>query len=120
MTTEILGARTGDFLLGDPSTISYEYVTVASGQVLDAGTVLGKITVSGKYAAYDNTAVDGTQVAVCVLLDNCDASGGDQAAAAVSRLAEVQTDKLVWHANNDAAAKLAGIADMASAFVIAR
>jgi len=34
---------------------------------LEPGTVLGKITASGKYAAHDRAAVDGTETAVAVL-----------------------------------------------------
>ena len=39
--------------------------------------MVGKITASGKYTAYDNDAVDGSQAAVGILLFDCDASGGD-------------------------------------------
>jgi len=58
-------------------------VTVASGEgVLEAGTVLGKVTASGKYAAYDNAASDGTQTAVAILADKVDATSSDQLAPA--------------------------------------
>lgn len=61
-----------------------ETITVASG-TLEPGTVLGKITASGKYAAHDPAAVDGTETAVAVLWGKADAAGGDVAAVALIR-----------------------------------
>lgn len=61
-----------------------ETITVAAG-TLDPGTVLGKITASGKYAAHDPAAVDGTETAVAVLWGKADASGGDVPAVALVR-----------------------------------
>lgn len=56
-------------------------IVVASGEgVLTKGTVLGKITASGKFAAYDNAASDGSQTAVGVLGCDVDASSGDVSA----------------------------------------
>ncbi len=43
-----------------------------------AGTVLGKITASGKYAPYDDTADDGTEDAVCILAQDANVSTGDR------------------------------------------
>jgi hypothetical protein len=63
-----------------------ETVTIASGAgPLAPGTVLGKITASGKYAAHDPAATDGTETAVAVLWGKVDASGGDAPAVAVVR-----------------------------------
>lgn len=51
-------------------------IIVASGQDLAAGTVLGRITVSGEFAAYDADVdpADGTESAVAILGEACDAS----------------------------------------------
>ena len=49
-----------------------------SGQNLAAGTVLGIITASSDFSAYDNGHSDGTEVAVGILLDDCDAINGDK------------------------------------------
>lgn len=62
-----------------------EVVTIASGNALSDGTVLGKITASGKYAAYDDTETDGTQTAVGILLGDVDASSADKTAAILAR-----------------------------------
>lgn len=53
-------------------------VVVASGAgVLTRGTVLGKITASGKYKAYNNGASDGSEVAKLILAKNVDATSAD-------------------------------------------
>jgi len=49
--------------------------------VLHAGTVLGKITSSGKYGAYDNGAGDGRATAVGFLLESVNLKDGDVVAA---------------------------------------
>ena len=59
-------------------------VTVAAC-TLEPGTVLGRITASGKYAAHDPAAVDGTGTAVAVLWGKADASAGDVPAVALIR-----------------------------------
>jgi hypothetical protein len=61
----------------------YRQVTIASGQDLLAGTVLGKITSSGKYVAVDSTATDGSQLARMILSADCDATDADTFAMAI-------------------------------------
>ncbi len=80
-------------------TLSREAIVLASGAgSLIAGTVLGKVTASGKYKAYDNDAADGTQTAAAILAYDVDATSADQAAVGIVRLAEVWRDRLVWGA----------------------
>jgi hypothetical protein len=78
----------------DEGSLSRESITVLSGQDLVTGTVLGKITASGKYKAYNNGASDGSEVAAGILYAACDASDGDKAAVAIVRLAEVASARL--------------------------
>ncbi|NEX17981.1 MAG: hypothetical protein C1943_15520 [Halochromatium sp.] len=55
--------------------MSREEVTVLSGEDLVSGTVLGKITIGGKYVAYDDDGTDdGRRDAAGVLLYDCDAT----------------------------------------------
>ena len=61
-----------------------EVVTIAAGD-LSPGTVLGRITASGKYAAHDPGATDGTETAVAVLWGKVDATAGDVDAVALVR-----------------------------------
>jgi head decoration protein D len=121
MTTFTEPTRNLDVLAWEVSPqFSREKVTVASGAgVLGAGRVLGKITSSGKYAAYDNTASDGTQTAVGVLLYNIDATSADVVTVAVVRMAIVKTALLDW-GSNDSTGKTAGLADMAPNQIVAR
>lgn len=89
------GKHAGEFIasLGN-GTYSKENVTLISGQNLVAGSVLGKITASGKYTMVAPGASDGSQTAVAILWDNVDASGGDTKCVIVAREAEVNKDDL--------------------------
>ena len=51
--------------------------TIATGQVLARGSVLGKITASGKYLLSASAAVDGSQAPVVILEEDIDTTGGD-------------------------------------------
>jgi hypothetical protein len=87
MTTLTEGKHAGGFLIWEVlRDYTHETVTLASGAgKLDPGTVLGKITASGKYTAHDPAAVDGTETAVAVLWGKADATGGDVPAVALVR-----------------------------------
>lgn len=80
MTTITQGYLTGEWLIseapGDRSR-STVTVTVAGGVALPSGTVLGKITASGKFIKYADGASDGSQTAVGVLLNALPGTNGD-------------------------------------------
>ena len=85
MTTLTETTHAGGFLVWEAfRDYTRETITVATG-TLEPGTVLGRITASGKYAAHDPAAVDGTETAGAVLWGKADASGGDTLAVAVVR-----------------------------------
>lgn len=46
-------------------------------RIVKSGTVIGKVTATGKFGPYDNAAVDGRQTAVGHLLSTSDVSKGD-------------------------------------------
>lgn len=99
-------------------SISREAVTLAEGAgTLSAGSVLGTVTASGHFAAYDPEADDGTETAIAVLMQT--ASAGQQATAIV-RLAEVKKDALLWAVSLDAGQKATAYAELAQNFVLAR
>lgn len=101
------------FDLGDHSQ---EAVTIASGNSIEVGEVLGIVTASSKYAKYDNGAVDGTEVAVAVSREKVDASAADVTGVAVEkRVATLLKEGLVFDAGQDQAAQDAGIADLEAA-----
>lgn len=53
-------------------------IVIASGQNLAKGTLLGKVTATGKYKIYDTTKTDGTENLAGVLPFACDATSGDE------------------------------------------
>lgn len=114
--------RNLEFLLIEANgTLSREQITVVSGAgALGAGTVLGKITASGKYTAYDDDNVDGSETAAAILLYDADATSADVEAAVIVRDAEVKADKIVWAATNDATDITNGTADLVALNIIIR
>ncbi|MDZ4126594.1 MAG: head decoration protein [Hydrogenophaga sp.] len=85
MTTLTETTHPGGFLVWEAfRDYTRETITIAAG-ALDPGAVLGRITASGAYAAFDPAALDGTETAVAVLWGKADASGGDVPAVAVVR-----------------------------------
>ena len=73
----------GDLLKYEaPNLYSRDRVTVASGQNLPLGTVVGIVTATAKFKQLDPSAEDGTQVAAGVLLQACDAALIDRDAVA--------------------------------------
>lgn len=120
-STQTLG--TGAFLKSEgDDPIIFDEITVASGSgKLLAGTVLGKVTATGKYKPYDNDATDGTQTATHILYRDIDATSADVNVAAVTRLCEVWSERLVWGAGvTTQGEKDAAIVELAARFVIVR
>ena len=65
-------------------------MTAALNTKIPTGTVLGKITATGKYVAHNNGAADGSQTAAAVLIYDIDSGAArDVKAAAYTRDAEV-------------------------------
>jgi hypothetical protein len=88
----------GDLLKYEaPNLYSRDPITIANGQILALGAVLGVVTASGKAKAVDPSATDGSQSAAGVLLQPVDASTGDKKnGIAVTRHAIVADHALVW------------------------
>jgi hypothetical protein len=109
------GKHTGEFLLSEANGhYSRDKVTiVANSGDLVPGTLLGKITASGKYKPYNNANADGSEVAKAVLYRHVPTSAADQPAVVVARAAEVLGTALV---GNDAP----GTADLAAVGIIVR
>jgi Bacteriophage lambda head decoration protein D len=93
---------------------------VLSGQNVQDGAVLGKVTASGKYKALDPAAADGSQSAAGILYDAVDASAADAEGVAVVRLAEVNAAELVWPAGITAGQKTTALGQLAALTIIAR
>lgn len=70
-------------------------VVTQAGTALKSGTVLGKITASGKYVPYSNAASNGSEVAAGVLYSPLTAATGDMKAVGFVRDCEVIRATLV-------------------------
>ena len=80
------GVATHDALLaGNTHLLVGRKVTIAAGQNVTRGAVLGKVTASGKYALSLPDAADGSEVPDLVLADDCNASAGDKSVLAYAR-----------------------------------
>lgn len=81
------GMRTDVFtpdrlIADDADDIIGKGITLAAGQSLARGAILGKITATGKYALCTSGATDGSQTPTVILAQDCDANAGDAAAIA--------------------------------------
>ena len=75
--------RTGAYIEYEESPqLSREAITIAASGPLTVGTVLGRITTSGKYVALNTSASDGSQTAAAILWAAIDATGADVKAVA--------------------------------------
>lgn len=121
MTTLTESTHAGEFLISEEDNCySRDAVTVVSGQNLKAGAVLGKITASGKWAAHDPAASDGSQNAAGVLFEAVDATVADKIGVVIQRVAQVNGDEILWKTGITAPQKTAGIAALAAIGVIVR
>lgn len=107
--------HTLEFLLSEGNgQISRETITVAEGQKLEAGTVLGKITASGFYTQLDPAAADGSEAAAAILIAACDATDADTKAAVIARDAEVSDARLTWPVGISQPEKASAVAELAA------
>jgi len=99
--------HTGEFLKSEANgTRSREQVTVTlSGAMLLSGTVMSKLTATGKYVPYDDV---GSETAAGVLYTELAAATGDVKAVIIARDAEVVGSLLTGY-NANAKADLAAV-----------
>lgn len=101
-------------LYEDDADYSRETVTVAAAAgAMVPGTLVGKITASGKYAAYNNSASDGTEVAAGIVAYAVPDLAADQKAVIFARHAIVRAADLTG-------ADAAGLADLKALGILAR
>ena len=73
-----IGTLSYDNIVAGDHPIVTETNVLISGQNCVIGTVLGRITASGKLKKVDSTAVDGSQAPYAVLATTTDATTGDK------------------------------------------
>lgn len=126
MTILTEGRHTGEFILSEAEAgRGRDNVVIASGAgVIKPGTVLGKITASGKYWPSTNASVTetaGAQTALAIAMDWYDATSADVKAAVISRAAQVKGDALSYDASvNDATKIGAKATQLAAVGIIVR
>lgn len=115
------GKRTGEFIASEANgSRSRDVGTLISGQNLEAGTVLGTITASGKFTQFNQDAVDGSEAASAVLFDNVDASTADTEAVVIARDAEVNGNDIIWPSDILEAEQTAAEAELKALDILVR
>lgn len=123
MATVYEGRHAGEFLLSEANFHrSRDNIVIESGSgVVEAGTLLGKVTTTGKYKPATATGTDGGQTAAAICFRTVDATSADVAVAAITRDAEVKGPALVYGSSlNDDTKKGAARAQLAAAGIITR
>ncbi len=114
MTVLTEGKHRAEYIASEPNgSRGRDVVTLIEGQDLGPGTVLGKITASGKFTQLDPDAQNGAEVACAVLYDHVDATGDDTAATVTARDTEVVASSLVWPEGISSAEREAAIGQLA-------
>lgn len=118
------GRRDAEFLLSEANgSRSRDNIKYAAGSgKIKTGTVLGKVTASGKYKPHDPAAADGSQTAIALALNTIDVpADADLVDVGITRDAEVKAVCLTFNAATDTdAEKAAVIASLASVGIICR
>lgn len=97
MTVFNEGRHAAEFLVSEANGHrSRETITIASGEDLEAGAVLGQVTADSTYKEYNPGNADGSETAVAVLYDAVDATGGEEPGVIIARDAEVDAAALSW------------------------
>ena len=116
------GLNLGDLLKYEaPNLYSRDQVTVAAGQNLVLGNVVGIDTTTDKIKALDPTATDGTEVAAGVLAISIDATLIDRPdGILIARHAMLADHALTWPAGITAPQKSAALSKLKSLGIIVR
>jgi hypothetical protein len=112
----------GDLLKYEaPNLYSRDRVTVAAGQNLPLGAVVGVVTATGKVKQIDPSATDGSQVAAGVLMQRCDAALAERDdGLIVARHAIVFDHALQWPTGITTAEQQAAIAQLKALGILVR
>jgi D-tyrosyl-tRNA(Tyr) deacylase len=97
-------------------------VNVAAATELSNGSVLGKVTATGKYVPRDPAAVDGSEVAAAVVVANTDvaAATDTEVAVLVRGPAIIAKQALVFDVAHDAGQIETAVAEIESLGVVVR
>lgn len=103
----------GEFLVSEANGHrSRSTVTIASGENLEAGAVLGEVTADGTFKLYNPNNADGSETAVAVLYGAVDASDGEIEGVAIDNDAVVDPAMLTWFDGATDAEKTTGLSEL--------
>lgn len=121
MVTKTEGRHAGFFIVSESNkTRSREQITIAEGEILQAGAVIAKNSSTGNYEGYDNDGTSLTHTAAAILFDNVDATDGEVQAVAIVRDAEVNREELIFADSEDTGDQDAAVADLLAVGIICR
>lgn len=122
LTKTISSVRDAGFIVSEASgRRSREQVTLAAHvAVLEAGTVIGKLTAGGSYKILAPGSADGSEVAGGVLFGRRAIAAGTQRAVRMARDCEVNGNLLVWPAGITSPQKVAAESQLATLGIIVR
>lgn len=115
--------RTVSDIVKDEGTNTYsrdDDVLASGSGVVKIGTVLGKVTASGKFKPLAPAASDGTQNAAAIILQDANATSADQTVVNLKRRAQVVLQNLTWPAGITAPQKVAALAALETTGIVAR
>ena len=113
-------ARQGWYIVAEHSGYYGRDEGVLAAGTLKAGAVLGRVTATGKYVAFNPGAADGSEEAAAVLYDGADASGGEVDIVVTARATEVRASALAWADGVTDPQKTAAIASLGALGIVAR
>ncbi len=120
MTNITEGNNLGDLLKYEVSNLySRDQITVAKGQNLKLGTVVGCDTKDGLIKSLNPTATDGTQTAIGVITSDVNATETTKAVI-ITRIAMLADHAVVWPANITEEQKAAAIKQLEARGIIIR
>jgi hypothetical protein len=121
MTVAIEQNNLGDLLKFEaPNLYSREEVTVAQGQKLALGAIIGQDSETDLIKALNPAATDGTQNAIGALIAEVDATSGNTKAVIVTRDAILADHAVVWPSAITLEQKTAAIKQLEARGVIIR
>jgi len=95
--------------------------TLAAGSgVVECGTVLGRVTETGKYMPLAPAADDGSQTAAAIILQHADATSADVIVVNLKRRAQVVMQALVWPAGITGPQMTAALGSLETLGIVAR
>ena len=116
------GSHDGGFIVSEANgNRSRGTGTILTDEVLVAGSLLGIVTVSGKYVLHAHGAVDGSESVAGIIFGNEDATGADlEGRTIVLRDAEVNGGELTYSTGSDGAAIIAANLELVALGIIVR